>query len=73
MKLHELIHTLSTENSPLGELSRDIERDGHFSNEINEQHLKEYLNKKTLKSGRHSQFVDLLFLQEIINNNKSTA
>lgn len=72
MNLHELIHTLSKENSPLGELSRDLENDRHFVEEVNENHLKEYLNKKTLKSGRHNQFVDLLLIQELINS-RNTA
>jgi uncharacterized protein (DUF1919 family) len=73
MKLHDLIHTLSRENSPLGELSRDMERDRHFDHKVNERHLKEYWNKKTLKSGRHGLFVDLLNIQELINNNSNWA
>lgn len=68
MKLQELIHVLSTENSALGEFSRDVEKDEQITTTTPEKRLKEYLHRKTLRSHKHAIFVELLFIQEIINH-----
>ena len=67
MKLQNLIHKMRHENSPLGEVTREIENDANYASYQNEQKLKEYLRKKMKQKGMLNSFVELLSIHELIN------
>lgn len=67
MNLQELIHSLSRENSNLGEISREIEKDKKYYSYRDEKALKDYLNRKLLRKGMLVGFCELLATYELIN------
>lgn len=67
MKLKNLIHQLSGENSAMGEVTREIEKDENYSEYKDEKRLKDYLNKKMLKKGMHDAYISVLLTHELIN------
>ena len=67
MELQQLIHSLSSENSTLGEVSREIEKDSKYYSYKDEKALKSYLNQKLLHKGMLVGFCELLATYELIN------
>lgn len=68
MKLKNLIHKLRNENSPLGEVTREIENDSQYHSYQNESRLKEYLSQKMKQKGMLTHFAELLSIHELINH-----
>ncbi|MGB0805431.1 MAG: hypothetical protein ACPGRC_01995 [Salibacteraceae bacterium] len=67
MKLQNLIHKLTDENSKLGEVTREIENDSNYHSYQNEAKLKDYLSKRMIQKGMLQSFVELLSIHELIN------
>lgn len=67
MKLRKLIHRLRNENSPIGQVTREIESDPNYELYKSDKKLKDYLNKQMLKKGLHDAYVSLLHTHEMIN------
>ena len=68
MKLQKLIHQLRHENSPIGDVTREIEKDKIYTSFKNETKLKEYLSRQMLQKGMISGFAELLSVHELINS-----
>lgn len=68
MKLKNLIHKLRNENSPLGEVTREIENDSQYHSYQSESRLKEYLSQKMKQKGMLTGFAELLSIHELINH-----
>ena len=67
MELKKLIHQLRHENSRMGEVTREIEKDKRYYSVNNAPQLKEYLNRKLVRMGFLNEFVELLRIHEIIH------
>jgi hypothetical protein len=67
MELKKLIHQLRHENSRMGEVTREIEKDKRYYSLQNVAQLKEYLNKRLIRKGFLNEFVELLRIHEIIH------
>lgn len=68
MKLRNLIHQLRHENSAVGEVTREIERDDKYLSFKDESKLKDYFRVKLFKKGMLNGFVELLFVHELLNS-----
>ena len=67
MKLQNLIHRFRNENSAVGDVTREIEKDTLYTSFKDESKLKKYMSERMLQKGMISGFAELLRVHELIN------